>query len=457
MNEKGEIEKYKARLVAKGYSQKHGVDYNEVFAPVARWDTIRIILALAANQNWKVFQLDVKSAFLHGELAEDIYVDQPLGYQKGSKNEVYKLRKALYGLRQAPRVWYSKIENYFINEKFEKCSHEHTLFVKYADQGKLLIVSLYVDDLICTGNDLTMVHDFKESMMKHFAMTDLGKMRYFLGVEVTQNEQGIFIQQHKYAEEILKRFGMENCNTVKSPIVIGCKLVKDEDGKPVDAREYKQIVGCLMYLLATRPDLTYSVCLVARFMDRPTEMHMMAIKRILRYLKGTLTHGVLYKHTIDRRLELVGFSDSDYAGDLNDRKSTSGYVFMLGTGVVSWSSKKQPIVTLSTTEAEYVAAAACACQCVWMRSVLEHLQVKQGEGTMILCDNSSSIKLSKNPVMHGRCKHIDVRFHFLRNLVKDGIVELKYCKSEDQLADLMTKPLKLEAFCKLKRLMGMVA
>jgi hypothetical protein len=236
-NEMGKIEKYKARLVAKGYSQKHGIDYNEVFAPVARWDTIRIILALAAKENWKVFQLDVKSAFLHGELVEDIYVDQPLGYQKGSGNEVYKLRKALYGLRQAPRAWYSKIENYFISEKFEKCSHEHTLFVKYADQGKLLIVSLYVDDLICTGNDLTMVHNFKESMMKHFAMTDLGKMRYFLGVEVTQNEQGIFIQQCKYAEEILKRFGMENCNTVKSPIVTGCKLVKDEGGKPVDAKE----------------------------------------------------------------------------------------------------------------------------------------------------------------------------------------------------------------------------
>jgi hypothetical protein len=192
-------------------------------------------------------------------------------------------------------------------------------------------------------------------------------------------------------------------------------------------------------------------------MDRPTEMHMMAIKRILRYLKGTLTHGVMYKHKTDRRFELVGWSDSDYAGDLNDRKSTSGYVFMLGTGVVSWSSKKQPIVTLSTTEAEYVAAAACACQCIWIRSVLEHLQVKQGEGTVILCDNNSSIKLSKNQVMHGRCKHIDIRFHFLRNLVKDGTMELRYCKLEDQIADLMTKPLKLDAFCKLRRLLGMVA
>jgi hypothetical protein len=361
MNEKGEIEKYKARLVAKGYSQKHGIDYNEVFAPVARWDTIRIILALAAKENWKIFQLDVKSAFLHGELVEDIYVDQPPGYQKGNANEVYKLRKALYGLRQAPRAWYSKIENYFMSEKFEKCPHEHTLFVKFADQGKLLIVSLYVDDLICTGNDLTMVHNFKNSMKEHFAMTDLGKMRYFLGVEVTQSELGIIIQQNKYAEEILKRFGMENCNIVKSPIVTGCKLVKDENGKPVDAKEYKQIVGSLMYLLATRPDLTYSVCLVARFMDRPTEMHMVAIKRIMRYLKGTLTHRILYKHKPDRKFELIGWTDSDYAGDLNDRKSTSGYVFMLGTGAVSWSSKKQPIVTLSTTKAEYVAAAACAC------------------------------------------------------------------------------------------------
>jgi hypothetical protein len=329
--------------------------------------------------------------------------------------------------------------------------------VKFADQGKLLIVSLYVDDLICTGNDLTMVHNYKNSMKEHFAMTDLGKMRYFLGVEVTQSELGIIIQQNKYAEEILKRFGMENCNIVKSPIVTGCKLVKDENGKPVDAKEYKQIVGSLMYLLATRPDLTYSVCLVARFMDRPTEMHMVAIKRIMRYLKGTLTHRILYKHKPDRKFELIGWTDSDYAGDLNDRKSTSGYVFMLGTGAVSWSSKKQPIVTLSTTEAEYVAAAACACQCVWMRSVLKHLQVEQGEGTTILCDNSSSIKLSKNPVMHGRCKHIDARFHFLRDLVKDGTVELMYCKSEDQIADLMTKPLKLETFCKLRSMLGMVA
>ncbi|KAK2373796.1 hypothetical protein QL285_074807 [Trifolium repens] len=212
-----------------------------------------------------------------------------------------------------------------------------------------------------------------------------------------------------------------------------------------------------MYLLATRPDLAYYVCLVARFMDMPTEVHVAAIKRIIRYVKGTLGYGIIYKHVIDEKLKLVGWSDSDYARDLDDRKSTSGYVFMLGTNAISRSSKKQPIVTLSTTEVEFVAAASCACQCIWLRSILSHLRIVQASSTVIYCDNNSSIKLSKNSIMHGRCKHIDVRFHFLRDLTKDDVAELKHCKSQDQLANLMTMPLKLEAFCKLRESLGMLA
>ncbi|PNX73907.1 retrotransposon-related protein [Trifolium pratense] len=301
-NEKGEIDKHKARLVAKGYNQKHGIDYDEVFAPVAKWDTIRSILAIAARE----------------------------GYQK-EKNKVYKLKKALYGLKQAPRAWYSKIEAYFNSEEFEKCPSEHTLFIKHKPNGKILIVSLYVDDLIYTGNDLSLMNEFKSSMQKEFSMTDLGKMKYFLGVEVIQSDEGIYISQQKYAAEILGRFGMENCNSVCSPIVPGCKLDKDEGSDATDAREYKQIVGSLMYLLATRPDLAYSVCLVARYMERPTNMHLTTVKRILRYLKGTLTNGIMYKCDTEKGFELVGWSDSDYAGDLNDRKSTTGFVFMLGS------------------------------------------------------------------------------------------------------------------------------
>lgn len=448
LNEKGKVEKYKARLVAKGYSQQYGIDYGEVFAPVARWDTIRTILSVAACKSWNVYQLDVKSAFLHGELVEDVYIEQPEGYEKEGDNKVYKLKKALYGLKQAPRAWYSKIEAYFCQQKFEKCSHEHTLFVKHT-KGKILIVSLYVDDLIFTGNCEELFEDFKCSMKKNFAMSDLGKMRYFLGVEVTQNAKGIFIHQQKYANEILSKFGMEDCNFVCNPIVPGIKLSKDETGKCIDATKFKQIIGSLMYLLAT----AYSVCLIARYMERPTEMHQACVKRILGYLKGTITLGVLYKkERVDYRLE--GWTDSDYAGDINDRKSTSGYVFKLGTGAVSWSSKKQPIVTLSTTEAEFVAASSCACQAIWLRRILQHLGQTQEECTKLHCDNSSSIKLSKNPIMHGRCKHIDVRYHFLRDLTKDGVVELVHCSTENQIADILTKPLKLDNFSKLRARLG---
>ncbi|GAU37152.1 hypothetical protein TSUD_293100 [Trifolium subterraneum] len=370
MNEEGNIEKHKARLVAKGYAQKYGIDYGEVFAPVARWDTIRTIVYIAASKAWNIFQLDVKSAFLHGELAEDVYVEQPLGFHNGKKGQVYKLKKALYGLKQAPRAWYSKIESYFTVQKFKKCPHEHTLFVKHGSNGSMLIVSLYVDDFIYTGNDSQMIDEFKGSMNRKFAMTDLGKMKY---------------------------------------------------------------------------------------MERPTEMHYATVKRILRYVKGTLNYGIWYKTTEEDRLSLIGWTYSDYAGDHDDRKSTSGYVFTIGIGVISWSSKKQPIVTLSTTEAEFVSASACACQGIWLRSILNHLSLTQSNGTIIYCDNSSSIKLAKNPIMHGRSKHIDVRYHFLRDLNNEGVIELKHCRTNEQLADIMTKALKLESFCKLREGLGVCA
>uniref|UniRef100_A0A6N2LT56 Reverse transcriptase Ty1/copia-type domain-containing protein n=1 Tax=Salix viminalis TaxID=40686 RepID=A0A6N2LT56_SALVM len=216
----------------------------------------------------------------------------------------------------------------------------------------------------------------------------------------------------------------------------------------VNTTTFKQMIGSLMYLTATRPDLMYSVCLISRYMERPTELHLQVAKRILRYLKGTAELGIAYKR--GKEETLIGFADSAYAGDIDDRKSTSGYIFMLGTGVVSWSSKKQPVVSLSTTEAEFIAAAFSACQGIWLRRVLEKLGHTQSKCTTIYCDNSSAIKLSKNPVMHGRSKHIDVKFHFLRDLTKEGTIELIHCPTQEQLADIMTKPLKLEAFLELR-------
>jgi len=291
--------------------------------------------------------------------------------------------------------------------------------------------------------------------MREFDMSDLGRMKYFLGIEVIQNEAGIFICQRRYAREILKRFGMENSNSVKNPIVPETRLSKYETGDEVDATMFKQAVGSLMYLTATRPDLMYGVSLISRFMGNPKSSHWLAAKRILRYIKGTLDFGILYKKD-SKNAGLVSYTDNNYSGDWDDRKSTSSFVFIMGSGAISWISKKQHVVSLSTTEAEYIAAALCACHCVWLRRILEQLGAAERESSEIHCDNNSIIQLSKNSVFHGRCKHIGVRFHFLKDLVNDGIVKLKFCSSEEQIADIMTKPLKLEKFVKFRRMLGVI-
>ncbi|GJZ60536.1 retrovirus-related pol polyprotein from transposon TNT 1-94 [Tanacetum coccineum] len=450
LDKDGNVDKHKARLVVKGYAQKQGVDYSEVFAPVARWDTIRTIFAFAAQRGMKIHQLDVKSAFLYGMLEETVFVEQPQGFEvQGKEKKVYRLRKALYGLKQAPRAWYRRIEGYFLKEGFKKCPYEPTLFVKSVKENdEFLIVSIYVDDLIITGTTLALIEKFKTSMKSEFEMSDMGEMRYFLGVEVNQGEDGIHINQQKYAREILQRFNLEYCNSVKNPIVPGCTLVKNNQSGFVDATLYKQMVGCVMYLAITRPDIMFVVAQLCRHMDAPTEQHMSAMKKLFRYVQGTKELGIFYKKAASDML--IAYSDSDYAGDYDTRRSTSGYVCFLSGAAIAWSSKRQPIVTLSTTEAEFVAATACACQVVWLRRMFEHIGLTQEEGTVINCDNMSTIKISKNPVMHSRSKHIDVRYFFLRDLVNEGTIKLKYCNTQAQVADIMTKPLKAEQFVKLR-------
>ena len=250
-------------------------------------------------------------------------------------------------------------------------------------------MSLYVDDLIFIGNDESMFYEFKSSMMCEFDMIDLGKMRYFPGVEVLQKTDDIYISQKKYALDVLKRFGMEESNYVHSSIVTCFKVFKDENGVNVDATFFKQMVGSLMYLTSTQPDIMFVVSLISRYMGQPTELHLQTAKRVLRYLRGITNLVIFYKKGGNDKL--VAFTDSDYAGDLEDRKSTSGYVFMLSSGAMSWSSRKQPVVSLSTTEAEFIAATSCACQAVWMRRILEKLSHTRGNYTTVFCDNSSTI------------------------------------------------------------------
>ena len=454
MNAQGEIERYKARLVAKGYKQKAGVDYDEVFAPVARMETIRLLISQAAQFKWPIFQMDVKTAFLNGVLEEEVYVEQPLGYMKaGEEKKVLKLKKALYGLKQAPRAWNTRIDTYFKENGFEQCPYEHALYVKKNGRN-VLLVALYVDDLIFLGSNDQMIEEFKSTMTREFEMTDLGLMRFFLGLEVRQEETGIFISQEKYAKEILKRYKMESCNPASTPMEPGTKLSKFDGGERVEAGKYQSLVGSLRYLTCTRPDISLSVGIVSRFMEEPVYTHWKALKRILRYIQGTVSLGMFYSNS--DKYKLVGYSDSDWCGDIDDRKSTSGYVFFMGNTAFTWLSKKQPIVTLSTCEAEYVAASWCVCHAIWLRRLMSKMELEQKGATIIQVDNRSAIELAKNPVNHERSKHIDVRFHFIREHVKEGSVELKHVASKDQAADIFTKPLSKEIFDRGKKLIGMM-
>ena len=455
LNLDGSVQKNKARLVAKGYTQKPGIDFNETFAPVARLDTVRTLIALAAQKRWKLFQLDVKSAFLNGVLQEEVYVDQPPGFVVQDKEDrVYRLKKALYGLKQAPRAWYEEINSYFTAAGFQKSPSEATLYVKAAESG-ILIVSLYVDDIIYTGSSEELVMSFKTEMMKRYEMTDLGLLHHFLGLGVIQAESYIFLHQKKYARTLLDKFGLKDCKAVSTPLAMNEKLSKEDGSEQADEKVYRQIVGSLLYLTATRPDIMFAASLLARYMHGPTKKHMGTAKRVLRYIQGTLDYGIAYEK--GKEAMLVGYCDSDWSGCEDDMRSTSGYAFHLGSGVFSWASVKQSSVALSTAEAEYVSAAEATAQAVWLRFVLSDFGEEQVEATPILCDNTSAIAITKNPVHHHRTRHISRRFHFIRDALQNGEIDLLYCRTGEQNADIFTKALARDRFEYLRSKLGIIS
>lgn len=453
LNLDGTIQKHKARLVAKGYAQKPGIDYNETFAPVARLDTIQTIVALAAQKGWRLLQLDVKSAFLNGVLNEEVYVEQPEGYLTvNAENKVYKLNKALYGLKQAPRAWYAEIDKYLAKCKFKRSISEATLYTRKECEGEIIIVAIYVDDIVYTGNSVRMLAEFKKDMMQRYEMTDLGLLHHFLGMGILQSNQGIFIHQNKYAKSLLVKFGLEDCKPVTIPLVVGEKLRKEDGSEAADEGLYRRIVGSLLYLTATRPDLMYSASLLSRFMTNPTRKHMGVARRVLRYVQGTLTYGIEYKR--EKTATLIGYCDADWAGSEDDSRSTSGYIFSFGSGIFSWASVKQTSVALSTAEAEYVSASEATAQVIWLRCVLEDLGESQTEATLLKCDNMSAISMSRNPVFHQKTRHINRKFHFIREALQEGVIDVQYCRSEEQLADILTKALPKEKFNQLRLKLG---
>jgi len=418
---------------------------------VARLGTIRILLAYACAHNIKLYQIDVKSVFLNGYINELVYVEQPLGFEKEKKpNHVYKLRKALYGLKQAPRAWYARLKTFLLANNFKMGSVDKTLFL--LKQGKdTLIVQIYVDDIIFGGSSHALVAKFVDSMSREFEMSMMGELNFFLALQIKRTPDGIFLHQGKYTKDVLKKFDMADAKPISTPMPTSAALDADEDGEPVDQKEYRSMIGSLLYLTATRPDIHFAVCLCARFKASPRTSHRQAVKRIMRYLRFTPEFGLGYSASLT--LSLCGYSDVDFAGCRLDRKSTSGTCQFLGSSLVSWSSRKQSNVAQSTTEAEYVAAASCCSQLLWMIATLRDFGLSFSH-VPLLCDSTSAISVAKNPVLHSKTKHIDVRYHFLRDHSEKGDIELRHVDTSQQLADILTKPLDQTTFARLRGELG---
>eukprot|EP00253_Pinus_taeda_P030683 PITA_30683 len=390
----GKFDKHKACLVAKGFSQVEGIDYTETFSPVAKMNSIHIVLSLATSFKWEFHQMDVKSAFLHGDLHhEEIYIEQPAGFIQKDSSLVCWLKKSLYGLKQAPHAWYAKMDSFLLDTGFSKCHFDNTVYTKKVGKS-LIILVIYVDDLILTGIDSNLINHVKSSLKKKFEMTSLGHLHYFLGLQVLQSKE-----------------------------------------------------GKILYLTHTRPDLSFAVGLISRFMKNPHESHWKATKRILHYVRGTVQFGIHYN--AEESPLLVGFIDSDWAGDLDDQKSTASYVFALGSGSITWACKKQSATSLSSVEAEYRGVVEVSKEALWLRQILPEFGFQQQHPTTFWCDNQSSIQLCKDLVQHQCNKHIELHMQFIRNLIHDHVLEVQYCSIDDQVVDIFTKALTEAKFTKL--------
>jgi transposase InsO family protein len=443
----GIVVRHKARLVAKGFAQVHGVDFHETFAPVAKFTTIRCILAIGAALDLEMHQMDVKTAFLNGDLEEDIYMVQPEGFvQQGNEHLVCKLQKSLYGLKQSPRAWYQKIDTFLLAHGFTRSIADHSLYFMQEGQH-VVIVIIYVDDLIILASLMSLMNALKGMLEREYEMSDLGELHFCLGVEFVRDRatRTITMSQGKYVMDVLKRFGMEDCKPVATPLDANSKLVKlSEEEYAMEAKSmaevpYKQAVGSLMYaMIATRPDLAYPISVVSQHMARPGSMHWMTVKRIMRYLRGTSDVKLCLG---GKDIVLSGYCDADYAGDTSDRRSTTGYMFKVGSGAVSWNSKRQQTTATSTVEAEYMATSHATKEAIWLRQLMVDVGCTQGEATTIMCDNQGCISLAKNPTHHSRTKHIDVQYHFIREKLELGVIHLEYCPTEHMVADVLTKGL----------------
>ena len=458
----GDVDRFKARLVAQGYSQEYGVDYDEVFAPVARYDSIRSVLAIGTQLNLEIHQMDMKSAFLNGELDEEIFMRQPVGFEdKDHPEKVCRLNTSLYGLKQSARCWNLVIDSYLKSKHYKQNAADPCVYYKHeVINGKdvIVIIAVYVDDSILCSNVIRVLDVEKKHLSSRFEMDDRGEIHYILGMTVNRDRQRkiLTIDQKCYLQNVLLRFGMENCKPMSTPVDSTAKFVSlSNDEEPTDVTLYQAAIGSLNYAaICTRPDLSTAVGMLSKFMQNPGKEHWVGIKRVLRYIRGTLSHGLVYSSSDSFRL--LAYSDSDWAGCAETRKSTSGYISRIGNCTVSWKSKKQPIVALSTTEAEYIALCAATQEIVWLRRLLEGVDHAQGGATVVYEDNQGAMCLSRNPKDHSRTKHIDVKYHYVRENVEKEVIDVCYIPTADMLADTLTKGLAKPKFEKFREAMGVL-
>ncbi|CAA7060053.1 unnamed protein product [Microthlaspi erraticum] len=440
----GFLNRHKARLVANGKSQEEGIDYNETFSPVVKPGTIRAVLDVSLARDWPIHQLDVKNAFLHGELDETIYMHQPPGFtDKQFPNHVCRLRKAIYGLKQAPRAWNSRFAKYVTDLGFVCSKSDPSLFI-YRKGNKQAYLLLYVDDILLTASDKVFLQQIIDSLKKEFPMSKSGKLHYFLGVKADFVNGGIFLSQKAYAEDIIRRAGMEDCKPCSTPVDLKSKLSSDSGELIPNPTQYRQLAGALQYLTFTRPDISYAVNQICLYMHAPRQPHYQALKRIIRYIKGTKGHGLqLLKGKVD---QLTAYTDADWGGCPDSRRSTSGYCVYLGGNLVSWSSKRQQTVSRSSAEAEYRGVANVVAELCWIRNLLLELGCPITKASLVYCDNISAVYLSHNPVKHQRTKHVELDIHFVREKVAIGQVKVVHVPCSLQYADIFTKGLPTKLF-----------
>ncbi|KAL2235828.1 UNVERIFIED_CONTAM: Retrovirus-related Pol polyprotein from transposon TNT 1-94 [Sesamum indicum] len=453
IKEENNVKRFKARLVAKGFTQKEGIDFTEIFSPVVKFTTVRILLALVAHFDWELKQMDVKTAFLHGNLDEQIYMSQPHGFvDKKNPKHVCLLKRSLYGLKQSPRQWNKKFDQFMHSLDLKNSAYDPCLYFKHENNVPLFLV-LYVDDMLIASPSLDMIKNLQHHLCKNFEMKDLGNAKKILGmnIERSRTKSTIFLNQTSYIQSILEKFSMENSKPSSVPLAAHFQLSKDLCPKTESEKDkmknvpYSNAIGSVMYLMvSTRPDIAYAVSCLSRYMSNPGTSHWEAVKYLFRYLNGTKNVGITFSKNSDG-VELKGFVDSNYANDKDSRKSTTSYIFTLCNACISWKSQLQSIVALSTTEAEYIATTEAIKEALWLKGLISEIGFLKNK-LVVYSDSQSSIQLCKNPVFHYRTKHIDVRYHFIRDVINNGIINLEKVKSEENPADMGTKCLAIEKF-----------